>query len=562
MGPRRTLRIGVKLAIGVGAMGVIALGLLAASIAALRDYDEAVRAAKNASERAQIAERVNGLVYAVVMDSRGIYMSPDTGRARPFAEGIRRFLGEFGRDIARWESLLPDHQRAAFAPLRQAADDFIRLRLELARLGVEESIEAANRIGNNEENRRNRQALNAALERVAQASAAEIQAAAAAVEGRAERLALWLAIGTLVGLGLAGLAVWVTVSRGVVRPLHEVGTALEALSSGQTNVTVPGVERSDEIGALARAAERFRTALQERAALERDRLLEAQAKEARAAATASEVARFKRESAALLDELGRSAVALESAVVAMRQVAHASSDGAAAVGVGAAKASAHVATVAAAAEGLSSSIVEITRRVSESARIASDAVTKARETDETVRGLAESAKRIGDVVRLINDIAGRTNLLALNATIEAARAGEAGKGFAVVASEVKNLATQTAKATEEIAGQIGTIQSETERAVAAIAAIGAVIEDVSRLASAIAAAVEEQGAATREMAQNIQEAAAGTNEVSARIADVGRAGQEAGAQAALVEQTAKGVSGAAERLSNGIAGFLSRVEAA
>jgi methyl-accepting chemotaxis protein len=176
--------------------------------------------------------------------------------------------------------------------------------------------------------------------------------------------------------------------------------------------------------------------------------------------------------------------------------------------------------VAAAAEELSASVAEITRQVASSAGVARRAVEEARATDAAVAGLADSAARIGDVVRLINDIAGQTNLLALNATIEAARAGEAGKGFAVVASEVKNLAAQTAKATEEIGGQIGQMQQATNGAVQAIRGIAAIVQEIDGITSAIAAAVEEQGAATREIARNVAEAAAGTEEVSSGVATV------------------------------------------
>jgi len=542
-------------------VALVALGAVAGAAIGLHSYDRAVRDLKNASERAQIAERLNGLVYAVVMDSRGIYMSASPERAKPFADGMRRFLAQMEADLARWQALLPEHRRETLAPLLASGREFIRLRTELARVGTEESIEAANRLGNNEDNRRNRQAFNAALDAAAKATAAEVDAATFAVAGLADRLTLWLAGGAAAGLLLAGLLAWLTLARGLVSPLRAVTSALEALSSGRSDVSVPGAERRDEVGLVARAAERFRSAIQERAAFEEAGRVEAEAKAKRAAALAEKVGRFRNGAEALIDEVGRSLGGLDAAVAALRRFSASVAEGSTAVGASAEQASANVATVAA-AEELSASIAEITRQVAESAEFAKVAVGRARETDAIVRGLAEGAKRIDDVVRLIGDIAAQTNLLALNATIEAARAGEAGKGFAVVASEVKSLAGQTAKATEEIAAQIAAIQTETGRAVEAIRAIGAVIEDVSRTASAIAAAVEEQGAATKEIARNVQQAAQGTRDVSGRVTQLAEIGSAAAGRTDELASASAAVSNSAAGLKREIERFLAAVQAA
>jgi methyl-accepting chemotaxis protein len=256
------------------------------------------------------------------------------------------------------------------------------------------------------------------------------------------------------------------------------------------------------------------------------------------------------------------AAELQSSADTLGEIAGRTGARASAVAAASTQASANVQTVAAAAEELSASVGEITRQVNEGARIAGEAMSRARETDATVQGLAESAKRIGDVVRLINDIAGQTNLLALNATIEAARAGEAGKGFAVVASEVKNLANQTAKATEEIGAQIAAIQGDTQRAVAAIQGIAGVIESIARITTAIAAAVEEQGAATAEIARNVQLAAAGTNEVNAAIADVNAAATETHGAVTDLRGSAAELARNAETLRHELAQFLETLRAA
>ncbi|WP_337876685.1 globin-coupled sensor protein [Elioraea sp.] len=255
-------------------------------------------------------------------------------------------------------------------------------------------------------------------------------------------------------------------------------------------------------------------------------------------------------------------IELQASADTLGEIAGRTGTRAGAVAAASTQASANVQTVAAAAEELAASIAEISRRVAESTRIASEAVTEATRTNATVESLAASAQRIGEVVRLINDIAGQTNLLALNATIEAARAGEAGKGFAVVASEVKNLASQTAKATEEIGGQIAAVQGETGRVVEAIRAIGGTIEKISAIAASIAAAVEQQGAATQEIARNVQQAAAGTNAVSAAIGDVNAAVAETNGAAADLRASAAELARNGETLRCEVARFLASLRAA
>jgi len=221
----------------------------------------------------------------------------------------------------------------------------------------------------------------------------------------------------------------------------------------------------------------------------------------------------------------------------------------------------NVATVSAAAEELASSIQEISRQVSQSTETSRRAVNDTRDSDEKVRGLAAAAQQIGDVVSLINDIAEQTNLLALNATIEAARAGEAGKGFAVVASEVKNLASQTGKATEDIAGQIADIQSATQDSVDAINRIAKTIEEISEGASAIASAVEEQGSATQEIARNVEQASEGTKRVQSNITDISVAADQTGDAAADVFGALEKLTTQSESLRRDVEAFLRDIEA-
>jgi len=245
-------------------------------------------------------------------------------------------------------------------------------------------------------------------------------------------------------------------------------------------------------------------------------------------------------------------------------VSHSASDTsrqAAVVASASEQASINVQTVAAAAEELAASVAEIGRQVAQSTTIAAGAVEEANRTNQSVQGLADAVGKIGDVVKLINDIAGQTNLLALNATIEAARAGEAGKGFAVVASEVKSLATQTAKATDDIATQIGAIQAATRQSVEAIRGISGTIGQISGIATAIASAVEEQGAATQEIARNVQQASAATADVSTNISGVTKAAQDTGSATRQVLSAADALARQADSMRTDVGAFFASVRA-
>ncbi len=265
---------------------------------------------------------------------------------------------------------------------------------------------------------------------------------------------------------------------------------------------------------------------------------------------------FERDISGMVQVVANSASQLQDTARTMTDSANMAARESAAVNEAALQASRNVQTVAAATEQLSSSIAEISRQVSQSTQIASEAVEEATRTNNLVQGLAEAAGKIGDVVKLINNIASQTNLLALNATIEAARAGDAGKGFAVVAGEVKNLANQTARATEEITNQIAAVQGATRDAVNAIQGIGKTISSISEIASAIAASVDQQGAATHEIARNVQEAAEGTGTVTSTIAMVTGAATETGQSARSLLGASGELRSQSDRLSAQVSQFL------
>jgi methyl-accepting chemotaxis protein len=383
-------------------------------------------------------------------------------------------------------------------------------------------------------------------------------------ETRSAMQASWTMALAMAGIAvLLGVAIAWLVSRSIVNPVTNMTSAMGQLAGGDTATEIPARERSDEIGKMAAAVQVFKDNM-----IEAERLRAEQAENEKRAAAEKKATMHKMandfESAvgSIVKAVAAASTELNSAAQSMTQTAEETSRQSGAVATASEQATANVQTVATAAEELSASVQEITRQVSQSSTISDRAVARAASTNDTVQMLAEGAKRIDDVVKLINDIAGQTNLLALNATIEAARAGEAGKGFAVVASEVKNLATQTAKATDEIAAQISEIQRATGESVTAIGDISAVIKEMSEISTAIASAVEEQGAATQEIARNVQEASAGTAEVTTNITGVNRAAGETGAAASQVLSSAGELSRHAESLQSELNKFLATIRAA
>ena len=349
----------------------------------------------------------------------------------------------------------------------------------------------------------------------------------------------------------------------VARPIVGMTEAMRRLAGGETDLRIPANGRSDEIGQMAHALGVFRDNMRET-----ERLRAEQAETERRAAGEKKrmlhglADNFQSSIGAVVKMVSASAGDMQATARSLSATAEGTIHRSAIVTDASSQASSNVQTVASAAEELSASIAEITRQVIQSSEIARRAVEDADHTNEQVRTLAEGAEKIGAVVQLISDIASQTNLLALNATIEAARAGDAGKGFAVVASEVKNLANETAKATEEITGQVAGIQEATRNAVGAIQSIGRTIGRISEIATAIASAVEEQGAATQEIARNVQQAASGTRQVSSNIAGVTAAAGETGEAASQMLKAAGDLARQGEDLQAQVDKFLSAVRAA
>ncbi|KIZ44876.1 MULTISPECIES: HAMP domain-containing methyl-accepting chemotaxis protein [Rhodopseudomonas] len=378
-----------------------------------------------------------------------------------------------------------------------------------------------------------------------------------------ERQQLTLSV-VLAVVAFGGIVVSLLVGRNISRPVVAMSSAMRELAAGNFAVQLPGLDRADEVGQMARSVEEFKlhaAAKAEHDIVEREQK-DAEAARARRAELHQLADRFEAAMGSIVENVGTASGGLENSATGLARSSSATQQLSTVVAAASEETSNNVQAVASASEQMSASVSEIGRQVRESGAIAAEAVEQARKTDERIAKLAVAASRIGDVTKLITAIAGQTNLLALNATIESARAGEAGKGFAVVAQEVKALAAQTSNATDEISMQIAEMQAATGESVTAIKEIGGTIGRIAGIASTIAASVEEQGAATREIARSVQQAAVGTTQVANSIGDVNRGAADTGAAASQVLSSAQMLSSESNRLKAEVVKFLATVRVA
>ena len=554
-----------RLSIATKLYSVFALfALLTAAITVLSDYNsrrnaELIEAIETASRAALNVERINSLVYAVVMESRGVYMSTEPAVVKKYGDGLLKFNEQIRGVVKDWESIVQADDSEQFAVFKKRIEQFVDFRKELVRRGVEIDAAAGREWGDNDANRAVRSALNKDLEALSKVYAERRKQIVR--QGDVNRT-LALALTGLGGLALVVVVIGVLIiSRSVARPLAVITATIKRVADGAENVEVPHTDRADEIGALARAIRIFQGAMDGNRSLNTQVLHDSKAREERAGHIEASVESFRAAIGSVLRAVTDNASAMRDTAQSISRVASDASARAVAASGATEQASSNVNAVAGAAEELSASVEEIGRQVRQSSGMVEQAGLRTEKSITEIESLAAATQRIDGVLTLIQAIAEQTNLLALNATIEAARAGEAGRGFAVVAHEVKALAGQTAKATAEIGQNVSMIQASTRNAVDAVREIGNAVRDINEVTSNIAGAVGQQDAATREISANAQLAAHGNVTLVANISSLSDAIGETDKTATSVLSASTELTSTADTLSREVDKFFSNLRA-
>ncbi|WGD28567.1 methyl-accepting chemotaxis protein [Ancylobacter sp. WKF20] len=547
----------------VAVLGLSTLAVGGLALYALNTEAKLANELDRYSQRAFLAERMNGLISTVVMDARGTYMADTVEKAKPFSAGMLKTLDQLNATLTHAKAVTEGTDDLGLSEVASDLAKFVTFRKETARLAVEEGPKAANEQGNNEANRANRKALQTSLATHVEQVRARLeplrQEAVETGQWARQMIITTTVLGLLIGIGAALFIGVYTLSR----PIRRVSETLKAVASGKLNVEVETNPGTDEVGDLWRSTADLLGTIREAEAMRAEQTAQAERLEVEKRVAMRQLAeQFDSEVSGVVRSVAAAVSQLEHSASSMNKSADETSRQSTVVAAAAEQATSNVQIAASAAEELAASVREIGSQVSTAAKIAGEATDQASGTAEVVRGLAASAQRIGQVVNLITDIASQTNLLALNATIEAARAGEAGRGFAVVAMEVKTLAEQTSKATDEISSQIAAVQGATNDVVKAIEGISGTIRRIDEISTAIATSIDEQGAATGEIAQNVHQAAQGTQEVSSSIATVSSAAADTGRVSNEIVRSAADLSAQADRLRTQVDTFVNRVRAA
>jgi methyl-accepting chemotaxis protein len=562
-----SLKISSRLMLGYAGILMLLIGLASVSIGKVDGISADLATVNQVnSVKQRYAINFRGSVHDRAILLRDVVLLDDSAGLRATLDGIEQRATAYASSAKAMDAMFdanvavtPD-EREILAGIKQTEAQTLPLIAEVVRLRLATQVEAAHSL-------LMREARPAFVEWLGRINKfIDLEEEKNNIVGKSAQKAAqdfgMLTVALCGGALLVGAAIGFWSIRSV-RPLRHLAKVMRCLAAGDLNVDVSAAKRCDEISQMSSAVLIFRDSMirANQLASEQEDLKVAAA--AAQKATMSKTAdAFEAKIGGLVSMLSAGVTDLQSTAQSMSSIASQTNQRATMVAASAEEASAGVQTAAAAAEELAASISEITRQVAHSSKITDQAVTDAQRTNVIVQALSEGAEKIGHVVGLISTIAGQTNLLALNATIEAARAGDAGKGFAVVASEVKSLASQTAKATEDIGAQIAQIQLATREAVDAIRAIVGTITEVSAIAVSIAAAVEEQGAATGEIARNVQQTAQATRDVTVNIGDVSQAANDTGAAANQVLGAANGLSQQSKQLTSEVNIFVAGVRAA
>jgi methyl-accepting chemotaxis protein len=538
--------------------------VLVAAITALSDYNSRQNAAltdavATASRAAINVERVNSLVYAVVMESRGVYMSTDPAVVKKYGDGLLKFNERILEVVKSWQALVQADDSEQFATFKKRIEQFVDFRKELVRRGVEINAAAGREWGDNDANRQVRSALNKDLEALSRVYTERSKKLAELADANHMMAFVLTCLG---GLALAMVVIGVLIiSRSIARPLSAITDTIKRVADGAEGVEVPHADRGDEIGALARAIKIFQEAMQRNRNLNSQVLEDSRARDQRARHIEASVDAFREAIGGVLRAVTLNATSMRGTAETIASVASDASGRAVAASGATEQASSNVSAVASAAEELSISVEEIGRQVRQSAGAVEQAGLRTEKSITEIEGLAAATQRIDGVLNLIQAIAEQTNLLALNATIEAARAGDAGRGFAVVAHEVKALAEQTAKATAEIGQNVGLIQTSTRNSVDAVREIGNAVREINDVTTNIANAISQQDAATREISQNAQLAAQGNGTLVVNIGSLSDAMGKTSTAAASVLTASSDLTATAETLSREVEKFFGNLRA-
>jgi methyl-accepting chemotaxis protein len=535
------------------------IAVLTAAVTALSGYNtrqnsELTEAIEKTSRAALNVERINSLVYAVVMESRGVYMSTEPAVVKKYGDGLLQFNERILDIVKNWESIVQADDATQFATFKKRIEQFVEFRQELVRRGVEINAAAGREWGDNDANRAVRTALNKDLEALSKVYAERGKTLAQQAE---TNRALAFVLTCLGGLALVVVVIGVLIiSRSIARPLSAITATIKRVAEGAENVDVPHTNRADEIGALAHAIQIFKEAMDRNRNLNSQVLQDSRARDERARHIEASVEAFRQAIGAVLRAVKDNATSMRDTAQSIASVASNASGRAVAAAGATEQAASNVSAVASAAEELSASVEEIGRQVRQSAGAVEQAGLRTDKSVTEIEGLAAATHRIDGVLSLIQAIAEQTNLLALNATIEAARAGDAGRGFAVVAHEVKALAEQTAKATAEISQNVGLIQASTKTSVDAVREIGNAVREINEVTSNIAGAVGQQDAATREISVNAQRAAEGNETLVDNIGSLSDAIGQTSTAAESVLAVSGELTATAETLSREVEQFF------